>query len=179
MTFDTAYVNQTSTMVVTVDPKNGIDSTSSIVITMPRHYTNDIVVTSQLPLTTNMVCVNYSSNVVSSPTCVGSTGAFTITVSNMVTNAVSNTMMFGVKQLVSPPTLQPSDTFVINSYSGGGYQIDTCTVYATSLIANPFTSVTITPITTMTVNTNVGLRFDLVLSDFCNNFDDIQITFPS
>jgi hypothetical protein len=81
--------------------------------------------------------------------------------------------------MVSPPTLQPSDSFTINSFSGGGYQIDTCTVSASSLQANLFTSVTITPITTMTVNTNVGLRFDLVLSDFCNAFDDIQITFPS
>ena len=166
-------------MVITIDPKNGFDSSSYIAITVPRRYTNDIVTTSQLPVTSSMVCVNYTSSVLASPTCIGSTTTFIITATNLVSITRTTSFAFGVRQMVSPPTLQPSDSFTINSFSGGGYQIDTCTVFASSLQANLFRSVTITPITTMTVNTNVGLRFDLVLSDFCNAFDDIQITFPS
>ena len=164
-------------MVITIDPKNGFDSSSYIAITVPRRYTNDIVTTSQLPVTSSMVCVNYTLSFL--PYCIGDATTFIITATNLVSSTRTTSFAFGVRQMVSPPTLQPSDLFTINSFSGGGYQIDTCTVFASSLQANLFTSVTITPITTMTVNTNVGLRFDLVLSDFCNAFDDIQITFPS
>lgn len=164
-------------MVITIDPKNGFDSSSYIAITVPRRYTNDIVTTSQLPVTSSMVCVNYTSSFL--PYCIGDATNFIIVATNLVSSTRTTSFAFGVRQMVSPPTLQSSDLFAINSFSGGGYQIDTCTVFASSLQANLFTSVTITPITTMTVNTNVGLKFDLVLSDFCNAFDDIQITFPS
>lgn len=71
VTFDTAYVNQTSTMVITVDPKNALDSTSSIYIDLPMRWTQDMVTASRLPVTSTMTCVNYSSGVTASPTCAG------------------------------------------------------------------------------------------------------------
>lgn len=80
--------------------------------------------------------------------------------------------------MLSPPTLQPSDPYVISSWSSTGDQIDTCTVYASNLLPNLFRSVTIS-LSTMTVNANAGLQIQLVLSDFSNNYDDIQIIFPS
>lgn len=178
VTFDAAVVNQTSALVLTLDPKNSLSSSATILISTPRHYTNDILTTSQLPVASSMVCANYSSGVATTPTCAGNTVLFTITASNLLTATTSTSFSFGVKSMVSPPTLQPSDSFTITSYIGS-YQVDTCTVYATGLIANTLTSVVITPLSTMTVNTNVGLRFDLTLADFCNEYDDLQITFPS
>lgn len=72
VTFDTAYVNQTtSTMVITLDPKNALDSTSSIYVDLPMRWTQDIVTGSRLPITTTMICVNYSAGVAASPTCAG------------------------------------------------------------------------------------------------------------
>lgn len=44
--FDPPYVNQTSIMYVRLDPNNALDSTTYITVTIPRHYTNDIVPTS-------------------------------------------------------------------------------------------------------------------------------------
>lgn len=179
ITFDAAYVNQTSTMVVTLDPKNGLDSSSSILVSVPRHYTNDIVATSQLPVTNSMSCVNYSSGVTAAPTCVGNNVYFSITASNVLTAATTTSFAFGVKQMVSPPTLQSSDSFTITSFSGT-YAIDTCTVYATSLLPNVFLNLAITPIETMIVNTDViGLKIDMTLADFVNTYDDFQIIFPS
>lgn len=171
-------MNQTSTMVIRLDPKNALDSTSSILISVPRHYANDIVTNSQLPIVTNMNCVNYSAGVTTSPVCIGNNAYFSITVSNLLTAQTSSLFSFGVKQMISPPTLQASDTFTIYSYSGSN-QVDTCTVYATSLLPNVFTNIAINPIEVMYVNTIVGLKIDLTLSDFMNNFDDIQIIFPS
>ncbi len=178
ITFDAAIVNQTSTMVLTLDPKNSLSTSATILISTPRHYTNDILATSQLPVASSMVCANYSSGVATTPTCAGNTVLFTITASNILTATTTSSFSFGVKSMTSPPTLQPSDSFTITSYIGS-YQVDTCTIYATGLIANTLTSVVITPLSTMTVNTNVGLRFDLTLPDFCDQYDDLQITFPS
>lgn len=178
ITFDSAIVNQTSTMVLTLDPKNSLSSAATILISTPRRYTNDILTTSQLPIASSMVCANYSSGVATTPTCAGNTVLFTITASNLLTATTTTSFSFGVRSMMSPPTLQPSDSFTITSYIGA-YQVDTCTIYATGLIANTLTSVVITPISTMTVNTNVGLRFDLTLPDFCDQNDDLQITFPS
>lgn len=82
--------------------------------------------------------------------------------------------------MTSPPTLQPSDAITIKSYSGT-YEIDTCTIYPSSLLPNVFTSISITaaPTQTMTVNTEFGFVVNLGLPDFANNNDDIQIIFPS
>ena len=49
----------------------------------------------------------------------------------------------------------------------------------TGLDANSFSSVAITPLTTLYVNSEVGLKFSMVLPDYVNNYDDIRITFPS
>jgi len=152
VTFDTAFVNQTSTLVVTLDPKNQLDAASTILVDLPRRWTNDILTTSQLPITTSMTCVNYSSSVISSPTCVGNNVAFSVTASNVLGSATTSSFAFGIRQLVSPPTLQPSDAIIITSYSGLN-EVDTCTVYPSGLIANPFISLTITSVETMTVNT--------------------------
>lgn len=167
ITFDPAYVNQTGAMVVTLDPKNALDSTATVLINAPRRWTNDIVATSQLPITTTMICANYSANVASSPTCAGNNVFFTITVSNLLGASTSSAFSFGVRSMVSPPTLQPSDSFTIVSYING-YQVDQCTVFVSNLLANSFLNVVVTPLSTMTVNTNVGLKFDLTLADLCN-----------
>lgn len=167
ITFDTAIVNQTSTMVLTLDPKNSLSTSATILISTPRRWTNDILATSSLPVTASMSCVNYSTGVTATPTCAGNTVLYTITASNVLTATTTSSFSFGVRSFVSPPTLQPSDSFTITSYLGS-YQVDTCTAFVSGLIANTFTSILITPLSTMTVNTNVGLRIDLTLADFCN-----------
>lgn len=157
ITFDTPYVNQTTTtLVVTIDPKNALDSGSTLLVDFSGfsgHWKNDIVTTSRLPITTNMICVNYSSSVTSAPTCAGNNVQYSITVSNMLTASTSTSFAVGIKQMTSPPTLQPSDAITITSYSSDGYEYDTCTVYPSGLIANSFTSVVINSIETFTVNT--------------------------
>lgn len=77
-----------------------------------------------------------------------------MTASNVLTAQTSSTFSLGIRQVGSPPTLQPSDPITIISYSGS-YQIDTCTVYVSNLLPNLFTSVAISaaPTQTMTVNT--------------------------
>ncbi len=167
VTFDAAYVNQTSIMVINVDPKNSLGSTSSILVDLPTRWANDIVSTSTLPITSTMVCVNYSTTVSASPSCAGNTVSFTVTASNLLSASTTNSFSFGVKNFISPPTLQPSDSIIITSYIGS-YQVDTCTVFPSGLIANPFSAIAVTALSTMTVNTNVGLKFDLTLADFCN-----------
>lgn len=154
ITFDTAYVNQTSTtLVVTIDPKNALDSGSTLLVDFSGRWVNDIVTTRLLPITTTMICVNYSSSVASAPTCAGNNVQYSITVSNMLTATTSTSFALGIKQMTSPPTLQPSDAIIITSYTSDGYEVDTCTVYPSGLIPNSFTSVVINSIQTFTVNT--------------------------
>ena len=146
VTFDTAYVNQTSTtMVITLDPKNALDSFSSILVDLPARWTNDIVAASRLPVTTTMICVNYSSSVVSSPTCAGNNVQYSVTVTNILAAPTTASFAFGIRQMSSPPTLQPSDAIIITSYSGI-YEVDSCTVFASGLIPNTFTNVAMNPI---------------------------------
>lgn len=83
-----------------------------------------------------------------------------------------------MSNFLSAPSNQPSDAIVITSYSGT-YKIDTCTVYASGLIPNSFYSFSIVPLTTFTVNTFVGLRFQMTLSMTINQADTFSITFPN
>lgn len=66
----------------------------------------------------------------------------------------------------------------ITSYSNGA-AIDTCTLSISGLVANPLSSLTITPTSTMTVNKAVSLRFLATLSDTINNRYVITITLPA
>lgn len=158
VTFDTAYVNQTSTMVITLDPKNALDTTSSIFVDVPNHWTNDINTASVVPVTASMQCTNYSAGVSSSPTCAGNTVSYSVTVSNVLTITTSSTFAFGIKLLTSPPTLQPSDIITITSYSGTD-SVDTCNARVSGLVPNPFTAIAVSSSESMIVNTDAGLKF--------------------
>ena len=118
ITFDSAYVSQTSTtMVVTIDPQNSLDSSSTILINLPSHWVNDIV-PSGLPITISMNCVNYSSSIMSSPTCIGSP-PHTIMVSNLFSSTTMSSFSFGIQQMSSPSTTEPIDPITITSYLNG------------------------------------------------------------
>lgn len=58
-------------MIITIDPKNQLGTNSKIVIDLPSRWANDINTATTLPVTSSMICVNYSSGVAISPTCVG------------------------------------------------------------------------------------------------------------
>lgn len=158
VTFDTGYVNQTSTMVITLDPKNALDSTSSLFVDVPNRWTNDINTASTLPVAASMQCVNYSAGVSAAPTCAGNFLYYSITVSNVLTASTTSSFAFGIKQFTSPPTLQPSDVITITSYHGND-PVDTCDVRVSSLIPNPFSNLVVTSFESMTVNTDAGLKF--------------------
>ncbi len=83
-----------------------------------------------------------------------------------------------MKSFLSPPSDQPSDSIVITSYSGTS-KIDTCSVYASGLIPNNFYSFSITPTSTLTINTLAGLRFSAFLAVPINQDDYFSIEFPT
>ena len=118
VTFNTAIVNQTSTMVITVDPKHTLSTSASIVVALPssRRWTNDISTTNTLPLYSSMTCTSSSPGVSSVPFCSGNIVSFTLTASNLLTSSTSSSFWFGVSNFKSPPTLQPSDLITITSY---------------------------------------------------------------
>lgn len=60
-----------------------------------------------------------------------------------------------------------------------GYAVDTCSVYVSGLIPNPFTNLVISPLATMAVNANIGIKFDITLSDFMSLNDIVSVIFPS
>ena len=94
--------------------------------------------------------------------------------SNIFSNNVSSSFAIGVNNFLSPPSDQPSDAIIITSYSGSN-RVDTCTVYPSGLIPNSFYNFSITPITTMTVNSQVALRFYTVLTAPINYNDYFSI----
>lgn len=96
----------------------------------------------------------------------------------MFQTQVAAAFSFGVNNFLSPPSNQPSDAIVITSYSGTS-KVDSCTVYPTGLIPNNFYSLTIAPISTMTVNSLVGVRFTAVLAVPINQNDYFEIVFPA
>ena len=59
VTFDPAIVNQTSKMIISIDPKNELTSTSYVRVTLPstRQWLNDIS-SAQLPLANSMTCTS-------------------------------------------------------------------------------------------------------------------------
>jgi hypothetical protein len=57
----------------------------------------------------------------------------------------STSLLLGVVNFLSPPTIQPSDQITINSYTDG-YKVDTCFVYPSLLVPNNFVTLTIDPI---------------------------------
>ena len=59
--------------------------------------------------------------------------------------------------MVSPPTLQASDSITITSFINGN-KVDTCTAYVSGLLPNTISPLAITPMATMQVNSNVGLK---------------------
>ena len=157
VTFDLPYVNKTSTMVLTLDPRNALGSSASIVVVVPLHWTNDIQTSSQLPITSSMNCVNYSSTVSTSPMCSGYLANASIVVSSLFTSSINTSFSFGITQMVSPPTLQASDSITITSFINGN-KVDTCTAYVSGLLPNTISPLAITPMATMQVNSNVGLK---------------------
>lgn len=179
ITFDGTTVNQTSTMVLTLDPKNSLTTSSFVVITLPntRKWANDIS-SSNLPLYSSMTCKNYSAGVSSAPACSGDLTAYSITATGLLTASTSASFSFGVVNFRSPPSLQPSDAITITSWTGSS-KVDTCTAYVSGLTANSLTSFTITPTSTFYVNSQVPLSFNMAVPDYFNSYDDIRITFPS
>ena len=168
-------------MVVTLDPRNQLTSTSSVIIELPqtRRWINDISTSNTLPVSTLMTCTSRSPLVSSSIICSGDLSFFTITASNFLSSGTTAVFSFGVSSFLSPPTLEPSDQMTITSYEGG-FQVDQCSVFVSGLIAKPFNSLNISPIGgSMVVNSQVGLQFSIQLSDYVNQVDQCQITFPA
>ena len=85
---------------------------------------------------------------------------------------------FGVKNFLSPPSNQPSDSITITSFIST-YRVDRCTVFPSGLVPSNFTSFSITPTDTMTVNSLVGLRFNVTLTVTINQNDYFTIVFPN
>jgi hypothetical protein len=105
--------------------------------------------------------------------CVGSGGTL-ITASNMFSTTVSSAFSFGVGGFLSPPSIQPSDSITITTYmiiSGTSYKVDTCNAYPSGLVASAFNTFTVAPVATMTVNSQVGLRFTANFSAPINQAD--------
>lgn len=65
-TFNPTTVNSTSNMIITLQPKNQIQSTGFIVIQFPatRRWANDISTTNYMPILSSMSCSNRSSVIV-------------------------------------------------------------------------------------------------------------------
>lgn len=107
VTFDTAYVNKSSTMIVTLDPKNSLDSSSYLTVQFPtlRRWVNNINTGDTIALANSMVCNNQSTNVAASPGCSGDLGTFLVYVTSLFTTTVSTSFSFGITALKSPPTL--------------------------------------------------------------------------
>ena len=114
--FDTATVNQTSTMILILNPTNQLSTSSYIVVTLPqtRRWTNDISTSNTLPLSTSMTCSNITNT--NLPTCTGDLSAYTLTARSLFPSATTDSFSFGVTNFQSPPTPQPSDLITITSY---------------------------------------------------------------
>lgn len=65
-TFSPTTVNSTSSMVITLQPKNQIQSNGYVVIQFPatRRWTNDISTTNFMPISPSMSCTNRSSVII-------------------------------------------------------------------------------------------------------------------
>ena len=66
-------------MVVTIDPQYQIGA-GLVVVSLPTHWTNDIVTSSRLPVTNLMSCVGYSPLIAPVLTCFGNESVYTITI---------------------------------------------------------------------------------------------------
>jgi hypothetical protein len=91
---------------------------------------------------------------------------------------MSAAFSFGVKNFLSPPSNQPSDSITITSFIST-YRVDRCTVFPSGLVPSNFTSFSITPTDTMTVNSLVGLRFNVTLTVTINQNDYFSIIFAN
>jgi len=96
----------------------------------------------------------------------------------MFSTTVQSQFSFEINNFLSPPTLQPADQITITSYISTS-KVDTCTVYVSGLIPNPFLSLTITPISTMVVNSKVGIIINMTFADTVDQDDQFQIIFPN
>ena len=91
---------------------------------------------------------------------------------------MSSAFSFGVKNFLSPPSNQPSDSITITSFIST-FRVDRCTIFPSGLVPSNFSSFSITPTDTMPVNSYVGLRFNVSLAVTINKNDYFSIVFPN
>jgi hypothetical protein len=84
---------------------NEIGSNTDILINVPLHWSNDVQKNSKFPIASTMLCVNYSMGVTGFPFCYGDKDSQTITASNVLISPTISQFSFGIKNLVSPPTV--------------------------------------------------------------------------
>lgn len=119
------------------------------------------------------------ANAQTTPICVGNN--VTVTASSIFSGPLGTGQIirYQINNLISPPTLEDSDTITIISLTNN-FEVDNCTTKVSGLKPKQFINLTIEPIDgVMKVNEKVGIAINMTFSDTVNEFDSFRITFPN
>jgi hypothetical protein len=188
-TFNPNFVYTSSTnLIMTVTTVNQFPATGTIGVQFAsnRKWSQDLVSTRTMPISTGaMVCNNQSANVNSGVQCTGDQTNALVTVTN-VRSAVlpaGSTISFSINNFNSPPTNQAVDQVIVTTYTSTGASIDRCTAYVSGLIPKviPSTQFSIVEqnLQPIVVNGVYSIKIDITTIDVISLSDYMTVTLPT
>ena len=102
-----------------------------------------------------------------------------ITVTGLTSTSLSSAFSFSIQSVLTPPTVESSDTVVISSQQSDGSKIDTCTTVVSNLSPILFQTAAFESLTNTTVQSTFNGRVALSIAKPFAYYDTVVFTLPS